>query len=196
MLRGAWPRRASVEPTWPYRSPNRALQAWACRIRSCPPFRAGSSGCPVAAFGRSPPQHLCRKECVFILQRVKDHGAGLVVKDPNCCRRLAAPVICPSDVASKDIIRALQPFEADHSCSGRFGIASLNCCFGERVDLLTGGRWLDCFGASIFRYSTPRIWNIELILVRGADAHARAHNPTTFSPWRSRRPCGPAIIRS
>src|SRR5882757_6206117 len=102
---------------------------------------------------------------------MKDNRAGLVVKDSDCRRCLAAAIIRPSDVPSQDVLGTLQPFETDHCGGSRFRVSDLNRCLSECVDLLAGGGRLDRFGASVFGYSAPRIWDILVENVGVEPAH-------------------------
>jgi hypothetical protein len=89
-----------------------------------------------------------------------------VVKDSDRGRRLASPIVRPSNVAGQNILGTLQPFEADDRSCRCFRVPGPDRRLGESVDLLAGGSWFDRFGAPILCYAAPGVRGVAVENIR------------------------------
>jgi hypothetical protein len=99
---------------------------------------------------------------IRVLERMEDDCASLVVCDSDGARRVAAPIVGPTNIACEHVLGSLQPLEADHSRGANFGIAGRDSCRCEDVNFLACGSRLNKFGPPAQSDAAP--WVRELMV--------------------------------
>ncbi len=123
-------------------------------------------------------------------KRVPDDLTGLVMNDPDVVGPLGWPVIGPAQMASQDVLRALQPLEADqrHDRQMRMAKVANGCTQGKGFG---AGRVLDGGGGAEPRQADERVRWHELM-----GMGALHHRPCLLgnvdgSGWRGAAWCPP-----
>src|SRR5262249_18596231 len=82
-----------------------------------------------------------------LLKRMEHHRAGLVMRNADRGRGIAATVIRPTDQTGEQFLQPMKPSEADHCGCSCLWISNIDRCAREPTDLFASDGGPCCLGA-------------------------------------------------